>query len=173
LEEEYSQWDDAHQEVEIDEVIMGNVLQAGQGQNPARQATIYAGMPKEVPAYTVNKVCGSGMKSIALATQAIQTEDAEVIIAGGMENMSQVPYALPKLRDGARMFNAEAVDLMVHDGLWELYYGYHMGVTAENIVEKYGISREDQDQLGFESHQRALAAIAEGKVKDEIVPAIR
>jgi acetyl-CoA C-acetyltransferase len=170
LEEEYSQWDDAHQEVEIDEVIMGNVLQAGQGQNPARQATIYAGMPKEVPAYTVNKVCGSGMKSIALATQAIQTGDAEVIIAGGMENMSQVPYSLPKLRDGARMFNAEAVDLMVHDGLWELYYGYHMGVTAENIVEKYGISREDQDQLGFESHQRALAAIAEGRVKDEIVP---
>lgn len=170
LEEEYSQWDDAHQEVEIDEVIMGNVLQAGQGQNPARQASIYAGMPKEVPAYTINKVCGSGMKSIALATQAIQTGDAEVIVAGGMENMSQVPYALPKLRDGARMFNAEAVDLMVHDGLWELYYGYHMGVTAENIVEKYGISREDQDQLGFESHQRALAAIAEGKVKNEIVP---
>ena len=170
LEEEYGQWDDAHQEVEIDEVIMGNVLQAGQGQNPARQASIYAGMPKEVPAYTVNKVCGSGMKSIALATQAIQTGDAEVIVAGGMENMSQVPYALPKLRDGARMFNAEAVDLMVHDGLWELYYGYHMGMTAENIVEKYGISREDQDQLGFDSHQRALAAIAEGKLKDEIVP---
>ena len=170
LEEKYRKWDDAHQEVEIDEVIMGNVVQAGQGQNPARQATIYAGMPKEVPAFTVNKVCASGMKAIALAAQAIQTGDAEVIIAGGMENMSMIPYALPKLREGARMFNAEAVDLMVHDGLWELYYGYHMGVTAENIVEKYGISREDQDQLSFESHQRARAAIAEGKLKDEIVP---
>lgn len=170
LEEKYRKWDDAHQEVEIDEVIMGNVVQAGQGQNPARQATIYAGMPKEVPAFTVNKVCASGMKAIALAAQAIQTGDAEVIIAGGMENMSMIPYALPKLREGARMFNAEAVDLMVHDGLWELYYGYHMGVTAENIVEKYGISREDQDKLSFESHQRARAAIAEGKLKDEIVP---
>jgi acetyl-CoA C-acetyltransferase len=170
LEEKYRKWDDAHQEVEIDEVIMGNVVQAGQGQNPARQASIYAGMPKEVPAFTVNKVCASGMKAIALATQAIQTGDADVIIAGGMENMSLIPYALPKLREGARMFNAEAVDLMVHDGLWELYYGYHMGVTAENIVEKYGISREDQDKLGFESHQRARAAIAEGKLKDEIVP---
>ena len=170
LEEKYRKWDDAHQEVEIDEVIMGNVVQAGQGQNPARQATIYAGMPKEVPAFTVNKVCASGMKAIALATQAIQLGDADVIVAGGMENMSMIPYALPKLREGARMFNAEAVDLMVHDGLWELYYGYHMGVTAENIVEKYGISREDQDKLSFESHQRARAAIAEGKLKDEIVP---
>ncbi len=170
LEEEYRQWDDAHQEVEVDEVIMGNVVQAGLGQNPARQASIYAGMPKEVPAYTVNKVCASGMKAITLATQAIQAGDADVIIAGGMENMSQIPYALPKLREGARMFNAEAVDLMVHDGLWELYYGYHMGVTAENIAEKYDISREDQDKLGFESHQRALAAIAEGKLKDEIIP---
>lgn len=170
LEEEYRQWDDAHQEVEIDEVIMGNVVQAGQGQNPGRQASIYAGMPKEVPAYTVNKVCASGMKAIALATQAIQLGDADVIVAGGMENMSQIPYALPKLREGARMFNAEAVDLMVHDGLWELFYGYHMGVTAENIAEKYDISREDQDKLGFESHQRALAAIAEGKLKDEIIP---
>ena len=170
LEEKYRKWDDAHQEVEIDEVIMGNVVQAGQGQNPARQATIYAGMPKEVPAFTVNKVCASGMKAIALAAQAIQTGDADVIVAGGMENMSMIPYALPKLREGARMFNAEAVDLMVHDGLWELYYGYHMGVTAENIVEKYGISREDQDKLSFESHQRARAAITEGKLKDEIVP---
>jgi acetyl-CoA C-acetyltransferase len=127
-------------------------------------------MPKETPAFTVNKVCASGMKAIALAVQAIQAGDAEVIIAGGMENMSQIPYALPKLRDGARMFNAEAVDLMVHDGLWELYYGYHMGMTAENIVETYNISREDQDRLGFESHQRALAAINSGILKDEIVP---
>lgn len=170
LEKRYRQWDEDHIEVAVDEVIMGNVVQAGQGQNPARQATIYAGMPKETPAFTVNKVCASGMKAVALAVQAIQAGDAEVIIAGGMENMSQIPYALPKLRDGARMFNAEAVDLMVHDGLWELYYGYHMGMTAENIVETYNISREDQDRLGFESHQRALAAINSGILKDEIVP---
>lgn len=170
LEKKYRQWDESHIEVDVDEVIMGNVIQAGQGQNPARQATLYAGMPKETPAFTVNKVCASGMKAIALAVQAIQSGDAEVIIAGGMENMSLVPYALPKLREGARMFNAEAIDLMVHDGLWELYYGYHMGMTAENIVEKYDISREDQDRLSFESHQRALAAIKAGTLKDEIVP---
>ncbi len=172
LEQKYSQWDDSHREIEIDEVIMGNVVQAGQGQNPARQATIYAGMPKETPAFTVNKVCASGMKAIALAAQAIASGDAEVIVAGGMENMSQIPYAMPSLREGARMFNAEAVDLMVHDGLWELYYGYHMGVTAENIAEKYGISREDQDKMSFESHQRARAAISSGKLKDQIIPVI-
>ncbi len=170
LENQYRQWNETHTEIEVDEVIMGNVVQAGQGQNPARQATIYAGMPKETPAFTVNKVCASGMKAIALAVQAIQTGDAEVIVAGGMENMSQIPYALPKLRFGARMFNAEAIDLMVHDGLWELYYGYHMGMTAENIVEKYNISREDQDQMSLESHQRARAAIQAGTLKDEIVP---
>lgn len=170
LEQKYRQWDESHREIEIDEVIMGNVVQAGQGQNPARQATIYAGMPKETPAFTVNKVCASGMKAIAVAAQAIAAGDAEVIVAGGMENMSQIPYAMPKLRDGARMFNVEAVDLMVHDGLWELYYGYHMGLTAENITERYQISREDQDKLGFESHQRARAAIASGILKDEIVP---
>ena len=170
LEQKYRQWDDSHRQIEVDEVIMGNVVQAGQGQNPARQATIYAGMPKETPAFTINKVCASGMKSIALAAQAIAAGDAEVIVAGGMENMSQIPYAMPSLREGARMFNVEAVDLMVHDGLWELYYGYHMGVTAENITEKYGISREDQDKLAFESHQRARAAIASGILKDEIVP---
>jgi acetyl-CoA C-acetyltransferase len=170
LEEKYRQWDDANNEIEVDEVLMGNVVQAGQGQNPARQASIYAGMPKETPATTINKVCASGMKSITLGVQAIKAGDAEVIIAGGMENMSRIPYTLPALRDGARMFNAEAVDLMVNDGLWELYYDYHMGVTAENIVEKYAISREDQDQLSLESHQRARAAIASGILKDEIVP---
>jgi acetyl-CoA C-acetyltransferase len=169
LEKKYREWDDTHQGIEIDEVIMGNVVQAAQGQNPARQATIYAGLPKETPAYTVNKVCASGIKAIALAAQAIRAGDAEAIVAGGMENMSQIPYAMPKLREGARMFNAEAVDLMVNDGLWELYYGYHMGVTAENIVEKYGISREDQDQMSLESHQRARAAITAGILKDEIV----
>lgn len=170
LEEKYRQWDDSHKEIQVDEVIMGNVVQAGQGQNPARQATIYAGMPKETPATTVNKVCASGMKAITMGVQAIKAGDAEIIIAGGMENMSLIPYTLPKLREGARMFNAEAVDLMVSDGLWELYYDYHMGMTAENITDKYEISREDQDQLGFESHQRALAAIAAGTLKDEIVP---
>lgn len=169
LEKKYQQWDGSHRETEVDEVIMGNVVQAGQGQNPARQASIYAGMPKETPAFTVNKVCASGMKAIALAAQSIAAGDADVIVAGGMENMSQIPYALPRLREGARMFNVEAVDLLVHDGLWELYYGYHMGMTAENIVEKYGISREDQDKMGFESHQRALAAIASGRIKEEII----
>jgi acetyl-CoA C-acetyltransferase len=170
LEQKYRQWDDSHREIAVDEVIMGNVVQAGQGQNPARQAAIYAGMPKETPAFTVNKVCASGIKSVALAAQAIAAGDAEVIVAGGMESMSQIPYAMPNLRAGARMFNVEAVDLMVHDGLWELYYGYHMGVTAENISEKYGISREDQDKLAFESHQRARAAIASGILRDEIFP---
>lgn len=170
LEQKYRQWDESHREIQVDEVIMGNVVQAGQGQNPARQAAIYAGMPKETPAFTVNKVCASGMKAVALAAQAISAGDADVIVAGGMENMSLIPYAMPSLRAGARMFNAEAVDLMVHDGLWELYYGYHMGVTAENIVEKYGISRQDQDVLSLESHQRARAAIASGRLKDEIVP---
>jgi len=170
LEQKYRQWDESHREIQVDEVIMGNVVQAGQGQNPARQATIYAGMPKETPAFTVNKVCASGMKAVALAAQAIVSGEADVIIAGGMENMSLIPYAMPSLRGGARMFNAEALDLMVHDGLWELYYGYHMGVTAENIVEKYGISREDQDLLSLQSHQRARAAIASGRLNDEIVP---
>jgi acetyl-CoA C-acetyltransferase len=170
LEQKYRQWDDSHRQIEVDEVIMGNVVQAAQGQNPARQATIYAGMPKETPAFTINKVCASGMKAVALAAQAIAAGDAQVIVAGGMESMSKIPYAMPSLREGARMFNVEAVDLMVHDGLWELYYGYHMGVTAENITEKYGISREDQDKLSFESHQRARAAIASGRLRDEIFP---
>jgi acetyl-CoA C-acetyltransferase len=172
LEQKYRQWDESHREIEIDEVIMGNVVQAGQGQNPARQATIYSGLPKETPAFTVNKVCASGMKAIALGAQAISAGDADVIIAGGMESMSRIPYAMPSLRDGARMFNVEAVDLMVYDGLWELYYGYHMGVTAENIAEKYTISREDQDRMSFDSHQRARAAIAAGRLTDEIVPVL-
>ncbi len=170
LEKKYMDWDESLKEIEIDEVIMGNVLLGGQGQNPARQATIYAGLPKETPACTVNKVCASGMKAIALGVQAIKAGDAEIVIAGGMENMSMAPYALPKLRSGARMFNTEAIDLMVYDGLWEIFYGYHMGMTAENIVEKYGISREEQDRLGYESHMRARAAIKSGKLKDEIVP---
>ncbi len=170
LEKKYCDWDDALEEVMIDEVIMGNVIQAGQGQNTARQASIYAGIPKEVNAYTINKVCASGMKAVALATQSIKAGDAEVIIAGGMENMSAVPYYFPKARWGARMFNAEVVDGMVHDGLWETFYNYHMGLTSENIAEKYGITREEQDELALMSNQRALAAIKNGLFKEEIVP---
>jgi len=170
LEQKYFDWDDSLQEVAIDEVIMGNVIQAGQGQNPGRQAAIYAGIPKETTVFTVNKVCASGMKAAALAAQAIKTGDAEVIIAGGMENMSAVPYYMPKARWGARMFNAEMVDGMVHDGLWEIFYDYHMGITSESIAEKYGISREEQDKFSLMSNQRALAAIKDGTFKEEIVP---
>jgi len=172
LEKTHYQWDGSLKEVEVDEVIMGNVLQAGQGQNPARQAVIHGGVPKETNAFTINKVCASGLKAVALGTQAIQTGEAEVVIAGGMENMSQVPYAFPQGRWGARMFNQEMVDLMVFDGLFEIFYGYHMGMTAENIAEKYGISRKDQDEIGLLSHQRARAAIQKGILKEEIIPVI-
>ena len=170
LEKTYSDWDDSLQEVRVDEVIMGNVLQAGQGQNTGRQASIYAGIPKEVNVYTVNKICASGMKAVALAAQAIKAGDAEVIVAGGMENMSAVPYYLPTARWGARMFNSEIVDGMVHDGLWEIFNNYHMGLTSENIAEKYGITREEQDKFALMSNQRALAAIKDGIFKQEIVP---
>jgi acetyl-CoA C-acetyltransferase len=170
LEKKHHDWDNSLREVRIDEVIMGNVLQAGQGQNTARQATIYAGIPKETVAYTVNKICASGMKAVALAAQAIKAGDGEIIVAGGMENMSAVPYYLPTARWGARMFNTEAVDGMVHDGLWEIFYNYHMGITSENIAQKYGITREEQDKLALMSNQRALAAIKEGIFKAEIVP---
>jgi len=170
LEKRYYDWDDSLKGVSIDEVIMGNVLQGGQGQNTARQAAIYAGIPKEVPAYTVNKICASGMKAVALATQSIQLGDAEVIVAGGMENMSAAPYYVPKARWGARMFNTEMVDGMVYDGLWEIFYDCHMGITAENIAEKYGITRKEQDELALISHQRALKAIKDGTFKPEIVP---
>lgn len=170
LEKTHYQWDEAMGEVQVDEVIMGNVLQAGQGQNPARQAMIYAGIPKETNAFTINKVCASGLKAIALGAQSIQLGEADVVVAGGMENMSQVPYAFPPGRWGARMFNQEMVDLMVFDGLYEIFYGYHMGFTAENIAEKFGISRKEQDELGLISHQRARAAIKNGIFKEEIVP---
>jgi acetyl-CoA C-acetyltransferase len=170
LEKKYHDWDGSLKEVRIDEVIMGNVLQAGQGQNTARQAMIYAGIPKEINAYTVNKICASGMKAVALAAQAIKAGDAEVIVAGGIENMSAVPYYLPTARWGARMFNAEMVDGMVHDGLWEIFYNYHMGLTSENIAEKFGITREEQDKLALMSQERALAAIKDGIFKQEIVP---
>ena len=172
LEKEGYDYDDSLQPVEIDEVIMGNVVGAGQGQNVARQAMIRAGIAKETGAFTVNKVCASGMKAVALAAQAIRSGEAEVILAGGMENMSLIPYALPAARWGARMNNADLVDLMVMDGLFEIFYGYHMGITAENIAEKYGISRKEQDELGALSHQRAKKGIAEGTFNNEIVPVV-
>lgn len=172
LEKQAYDYDDAFQPVEVDEVIMGNVVGAAQGQNVARQAMIKAGIAKETGAFTLNKVCASGMKAIALATQSIATGAADVILAGGMENMSLIPYALPAARWGARMNNADLVDLMVMDGLFEIFYGYHMGLTAENIAEKYGISREEQDELGAMSHKRARKAIMSGLFKDEIVPVV-
>ena len=173
LEKKFYTWNEASREVAVDEVIMGNVLQAGQGQNVARQAAVYSGLPKEVPAYTVNKVCASGLKAISLGAQAIMTETANVIIAGGMENMSNTPYALPRARWGYKMDvtgQGEIQDLMVLDGLMESLYGYHMGITAENLAEKYAITRQEQDELGFLSHQRARAAIRNGTFKDEITP---
>ncbi|MBM3133617.1 MAG: acetyl-CoA C-acetyltransferase [Chloroflexi bacterium] len=175
LDRKYCQWDKSLREVEIDEVIMGNVLQAGQGQNPGRQASIYGGVPKETPAFTINKLCASGLKSITLAAQSIEVGENDVVVAGGMESMSTVPYGLPKARWGYRLdtnAKADMYDLMVLDGLWESFYGYHMGNTAENIAAKYGISREEQDKIGLLSHQRALAAIKEGRFKDEIVPVL-
>jgi len=158
--------------VQIDEVIMGNVVGTGQGQNVTRQAMIRAGIPKETTAFTVNKVCASGMKAVALATQAIRSGEADIILAGGMENMSLIPYALPAARWGARMNDAPLVDLMVFDGLFEIFYGYHMGITAENVAEKYGITRRDQDEVALLSHQRARKAIAQGIFKEEVVPVL-
>jgi acetyl-CoA C-acetyltransferase len=157
----------------IDEVIMGNVLTGGQGQNPARQAMIRAGIPKETPAFTLNKVCGSGLKAITVGAQAIMTGQADVVLAGGQESMSQAPMALLKARWGHRMELTgvgEVHDLMVFDGLWEIFYGYHMGQTAENIANRYGIGRQEQDELGLMSHQRARKAIADGIFAEEIVP---
>lgn len=173
LEKKYANWSSDAREITIDEVIMGNVLQAGQGQNPARQAMIRAGFCKETPAFTINKVCGSGLKSIVLAAQSIMTGQADVMLAGGQENMSQVPMAMLKGRWGYRMEVTgvgEVHDLMVYDALYEIFYGYHMGVTAENIANMYGISREDQDRLACMSHARAMAAMEQGYFADEIVP---
>jgi len=172
LEKRYYDYDDSLKPVQVDEVIMGNVVGAGQGQNVARQAMIRAGVPKEINAFTVNKVCASGMKAVTLAAQAISSGEADVIVAGGMENMSMIPYAVPSARWGARMNNVEFVDLMVYDGLWEIFYGYHMGITAENIAESYGISRQEQDELGALSHKRARDAISKGIFKEEIVEVV-
>lgn len=173
IEQDNNAWEPFLKPVSVDEVIMGNVLQAGLGQNTARQAMMFAGMSKETPAFTINKVCGSGLKAIALAAQSVMTGQADVVVAGGMESMSNAPLALKQARWGHRMELTgvgKVYDLMVYDGLYEIFYGYHMGITAENIVEKYGISRADQDKLAFISHQRALAAIKNGLFKDEIAP---
>ncbi|MEA3442240.1 MAG: acetyl-CoA C-acetyltransferase [Chloroflexota bacterium] len=173
LEKKHYDYDSSLREVQVDEVIMGNVLQGGQGQNTARQACIYAGVPKETPAFTANKICASGLKAITLGAQAIISGEAEVVIAGGMECMSHAPYVLPKARWGYRMdveAKGEVIDLMVFDGLWEIFYGYHMGNTAEEIANRYGFTREEQDEIGYLSHQRARKAIADGLFKDEIIP---
>lgn len=174
LHKKHYDYDASSTPVYIDECIMGNVLTAGLGQNPGRQASIFAGLPEETNTITVNKVCASGMKAIALAAQAIKAGDADCIVAGGMENMSRAPYAIPEARFGYRMSMpfGSITDLMVHDGLYEIFNGYHMGITAENIAERYGISRKEQDELGLMSHQRARAAIASGAVADEIVPVV-
>ena len=157
---------------QVDEVIFGCVLQAAQGQNVARQAMIKAGLPIETTALTINKVCGSGLRAVSLAAQIIKAGDADIIVAGGTENMSMAPFALEKARYGYRMNNGTLVDVMIKDGLWEAFNGYHMGITAENVNELYGITREEQDEFGFRSQERALAAIASGRFKDEIVPVV-
>jgi acetyl-CoA C-acetyltransferase len=155
---------------EVNEVIMGNVLSAGHGQNVARQAAIGAGIPKEVPSFCVNKVCGSGLKSVVLGAQSIMLGDVDVVLAGGMESMSMAPYALKKNRWGAKMGNDEVVDLMIHDGLWDIFNNYHMGVTAENVAEKYNVTREEQDEFSAISQNKAETGIEAGKFKEEIVP---
>lgn len=156
---------------QVDEVIFGNALQAGLGQNPARQAAMNAGIPVETPSYTVNKVCGSGLKTVNLAAQAILCGDAEIVVAGGMESMTNAPYLLDaKARWGYRMGDARVVDVMIQDGLWCAFNEYHMGITAENIANQFGITRQDQDQLAYESQTKAARSIAAGRFKDEIVP---
>ncbi len=175
LEKRWYDWDDTKNPVTIDEVIMGNVLQACQGQNTARQAMIHAGLPKETPAFTINKICGSGLKAIALGASSIMAGQADVVIAGGQESMSLAPMALPKARWGHRMEltgTGQIYDLMVFDGLFEIFYGYHMGVTAENIAAMYNIGRAEQDELGVLSHNRAMAAINNGIFAQEIVPVV-
>lgn len=154
----------------VDECIMGNVVTAGLGQNPARQAALGGGLSSSVAAMTINKVCGSGLKAVALGEQAIQTGNSEIVVAGGMESMTNAPYLLPQARKGYRLGDSKIVDSMVHDGLWDKYNDYHMGNTGENVAEKYGITREEQDEYAFNSHRKALAAIKECRFKDQIVP---
>ena len=155
---------------QVDEVIMGCVLQGGLGQNVSRQMSLDAGIPTEVPTMTINKVCGSGLRAVELAAQIIKAGDADIVVAGGAENMSATAYAMPAARWGARMNNTQMVDMMVNDGLWDAFNNYHMGITAENVAEQWGITREELDEFAVISQQRAEAAIKEGKFKDEIVP---
>ncbi len=155
---------------QIDECIMGNVVSAGLGQNPARQAAIFGGLAPEVGAMTINKVCGSGLKAVALAAQAIQTGESSIVVAGGMESMTNAPYLLPQARKGYRLGDAQIVDSMIRDGLWDVYNDYHMGITGENVAEKYGITREEQDEFALNSHRKAIAAIKECRLKSQIVP---
>ena len=157
---------------QVDELVFGCVLQAGLGQNVARQVSLAAGLPKETPAMTINKVCGSGLRSVGLAAQIIKAGDADIVIAGGTESMSLAPYAMPAARWGARMFDTKMVDVMVNDGLWDAFNQYHMGVTAENVAEQWGITREELDEFSLKSQQKAEAAIKAGKFKDEIVPVV-
>jgi acetyl-CoA C-acetyltransferase len=154
---------------EVDEVIMGNVIQAGVGQNPARQAALKGGIPFGVSAVTVNKVCGSGLKAVMMAAQAVQLGDAEIVVAGGMESMTNAPYLLPKAREGYRLGNGEIVDAMIHDGLWCAFENYHMGNTGEVVAERYQVNRGEQDEYAMNSHRKAAAAIKAGKFKDEIL----
>lgn len=156
----------------VDEVVMGNVLQSGLGQNPARQALIKSGIPNTVPGFTINKVCGSGLRAVSLAAQMIKAGDDDIVVAGGMENMSAAPYVMPSARWGQRMFDGKIIDEMVKDGLWDAFNNYHMGITAENIAEKWNITRQMQDEFAAASQQKAVAAIKSGKFKDEIVPVV-
>ncbi len=174
INKKYYDYESSLNPVYFDECIMGNVIQGGQGQNTARQASIYAGLPEETNAMTVNKICASGLKAITVAAQAIMSGTADIMVAGGMENMSNVPYLVPNARWGYRMNMpfGQIVDMMVYDGLYEIFNGYHMGMTAENIANKYGLSRQEQDEMALLSHQRARAAIASGAVSDEIVPVV-
>ena len=155
---------------QVDECIMGNVISAGLGQNPARQAAIFGGLTPATGAMTINKVCGSGLKSVALAAQAVQTGNSSIVVAGGMESMSNAPYLLPQARKGYRLGNAQVIDSMVNDGLWDIYNDYHMGITGENVAEKYGITREEQDEFAVNSHRKAVTAIKECRFKAQIVP---
>jgi acetyl-CoA C-acetyltransferase len=155
---------------QVDECIMGNVISAGLGQNPARQAAIFGGLSPTTGAMTINKVCGSGLKAVALAAQAVQTGNSSIVVAGGMESMTNAPYLLPQARKGYRLGNAQIVDSMVNDGLWDIYNNYHMGMTGENVAQKYGIKREEQDEFALNSHRKALSAIKECRFKSQIVP---
>jgi acetyl-CoA C-acetyltransferase len=154
----------------VDECIMGNVVSAGLGQNPARQAAIFGGLSPATGAMTINKVCGSGLKAVALAAQAVQTENSSIVVAGGMESMTNAPYLLPQARQGYRLGNAQIIDSMVQDGLWDVYNNYHMGITGEKVAEKYGITREEQDEFALNSHRKAVAATKQCHFKAQIVP---